>query len=63
MKPKVILLIVVLALGGTAITVVSIRVQQQKKDEQTLRNVQATNTNMMQQLKPITSPPIFPEKK
>ena len=63
MKPKVILLIVVLALGGTAITVVSIRVQQQKKEEQTLRDVQAANTNMMQQLKPITSPPIFPEKK
>lgn len=63
MKPKLLLLIVVLVLGATAIAVVSVRVQQQKKDEEALRKVQTANTNMMQELKPITSPPIFPEKK
>jgi uncharacterized protein HemX len=62
MKPKFLMLIVAIAVGTTGLTVIAIRVQQQAKEEQTRRTVQTTTTNMMRQLKPLTAPPIFPEK-
>ena len=62
MKPKFIMLIVAIAVGTTGLTVIAIRVQQQAREEQTRRTVQTTTTNMMRQLKPLTAPPIFPEK-
>lgn len=62
MKLKLILLIAVLAVGAVAITVIAIRVLDQRKDDEARRNVQTATTNMMQELKPITAPPIFPEK-
>ena len=62
MKPKLFILIVTILVGTTGLTLVAIRVQQQAKEEQTRRTVQTTTTNMMRQLKPLTAPPIFPEK-
>ena len=62
MKPKLLMLIVAIAVGTTGLTVIAIRVQQQAREEQTRRTVQTTTTNMMRQLKPLTAPPIFPEK-
>jgi len=62
MKPKFLMLIVAIAVGTTGLTVIAIRVQQQAREEQTRRTVQKTTTNMMRQLKPLTAPPIFPEK-
>jgi hypothetical protein len=62
MKPKLFILIVTILVGTTGLTLVAIRVQQQAKEEQTRRTVQTTTTNMMRQLKPLTSAPIFPEK-
>lgn len=62
MKPKLFILIVTILVGTTGLTLVEIRVQQQAKEEQTRRTVQTTTTNMMRQLKPLTSAPIFPEK-
>ena len=62
MKPKFLILIVAIAVGTTGLTVIAIRVQQQAREEQTRRTVQTTTTNMMRQLKPLTSPFIFPEK-
>jgi uncharacterized protein HemX len=62
MKPKFLMLIVAIAVGTTGLTVIAIRVQQQAREEQTRRTVQTTTTNMMRQLKPLTAPPIFPEK-
>ena len=62
MKPKFLFLIVAIAVGTTGLTVIAIRVQQQAREEQTRRTVQTTTTNMMRQLKPLTSPSIFPEK-
>jgi hypothetical protein len=62
MKPKLFILIVTILVGATGLTVIAIRVQQQAKEEQTRRTVQTTTTNMMRQLKPLTSASIFPEK-
>ena len=62
MKPKFLILIVAIVVGTTGLTVIAIRVRQQAREEQTRRAVQTTTTNMMRQLKPLTSPPIFPEK-
>jgi hypothetical protein len=62
MKPKLFILIVAILVGAAGLTVIGIRVQQQEKEEQTRRTVQTTTTNMMRQLKPLTSPPVFPEK-
>ena len=62
MKPKFLMLIVAIAVGTTGLIVIAIRVQQQAREEQTRRTVQTTTTNMMRQLKPLTAPPIFPEK-
>jgi len=62
MKPKFLMLILAIAAGNTGLTVIAIRVQQQAREEQTRRTVQTTTTNMMRQLKPLTAPPIFPEK-
>jgi hypothetical protein len=62
MKTKFLILIVAIAVGTTGLTVIAIRVQQQAREEQTRRTVQTTTTNMMRQLKPLTSPSIFPEK-
>ncbi|ODU23786.1 MAG: hypothetical protein ABS95_03120 [Verrucomicrobia bacterium SCN 57-15] len=62
MKLKLILLIAVLAVSAVAITFITIRVLDQRKENEARPNVQTATTNMMQELKPITSPPIFPEK-
>jgi hypothetical protein len=62
MKPKLFILIFTILVGTTGLTVIAIRVQQQAKEEQTRRAVHTTTTNMMRQLKPLTSAPIFPEK-
>jgi hypothetical protein len=62
MKSKLFILIVTILVGATGLTVIAIRVQQQAKEEQTRRTVQTTTTNMMRQLKPLTTAPIFPEK-
>lgn len=62
MKTKFLILVVAIAVGTTGLTVIAIRVQQQAREEQTRRTVQKTTTNMMRQLKPLTSPSIFPEK-
>ena len=62
MKPKLLILTVAIVVGATVLTVIAIRVQGQAKEEQTRRTVQTVTTNMMRQLKPLTPPPIFPEK-
>ncbi len=62
MKPKLLILTVAIVVGPTVLTVIAIRVQGQAKEEQTRRTVQTVTTNMMRQLKPLTAPPIFPEK-
>jgi len=62
MKPKLLILTVAIVVGATVLTVIAIRIQRQAKEEQTRRAVQIVTTNMMRQLKPLTAPPIFPEK-
>jgi hypothetical protein len=62
MKPKLLILIVAIAVGASGLTVIAIRVQQQSKEDEARRTVQSATTNMMRQLKPLTSPPNFPEK-
>ena len=63
MKTKLIVLIVVLLAGAGAITIVAIRVQQHAREEKARQKVQDSTTNMMREMKPLTEPPIFPEKK
>lgn len=63
MKPKLIILIVAIVVGATGITIVAVRVQQQAKEEKARQKIQNANTNMMREMKPLTEPPIFPEKK
>lgn len=63
MKTKLIVLIIVLLAGAGAITIVSVRVQQKTKEEQARQKVQTAPTNTMREMKPLTEPPIFPEKK
>jgi len=66
MKTKLIILLVVLLAGAGTITIVAVRVQQQQaREEKARQKVQSTtpNTNMMREMKPLTEPPIFPEKK
>lgn len=62
MKPKFLILIVAIVVGTTGLGVLAIRVQQRAREEQARHTVQTTTTNMMRQLKPLTSPSIFPEK-
>jgi hypothetical protein len=62
MKPKLLILTVAIFVGATDPTVIASRIQGQAKEEQTRRTVQTVTTNMMRQLKPLTAPPIFPEK-
>ena len=63
MKTKLIILIVTLIAGATGITIVAVRVQQHAKEEKTRQKVQPTTTNTTREMKPLTEPPIFPEKK
>ena len=63
MKTKLIILIVALVVGASGITIVAVRVQQQAKEEKARQKIQSTTTNMMREMKPLTEPPIFPEKK
>lgn len=63
MKTKLIVLIVVLLAGGGAITIVAVRVQQQTKEEKARQKIQNAPTNITREMKPLTEPPIFPEKK
>jgi flagellar basal body-associated protein FliL len=63
MKTKLIIMIVVLLAGAGAITVVSVRVQQQTKEEKARQKIQNAPTNITREMKPLTEPPIFPEKK
>jgi len=63
MKTKLIVLIVILLVGAGAITIVSVRVQQQAKEEKARQKIQSAPTNTMREMKPLTEPPIFPEKK
>jgi hypothetical protein len=62
MKPKLVILIAAIAVGGSGVMFVAIHIQQQAKEEHTIRKVQTATTNMMRELKPLTAPPIFPEK-
>lgn len=63
MKVKLFLIIVALAVGASVVTFVVIRVQEQKKEEEVRQKVNTATTNMMREMKPLTAPPIFPEKK
>ncbi len=63
MKPKLIVLIVVLLAGAGAITIVTVRIQQQTKEEKARQKLQNAPTNVTREMKPLTEPPIFPEKK
>lgn len=63
MKTKLVVLIVVLLAGGGAITIVAVRVQQQTREEKVRQKAQEAQKNMMREMKPLTEPPIFPEKK
>lgn len=63
MKTKLVVIIVLLLAGAGAITIVAVRVQQQTRGEKTRQKVQEAPTNMMREMKPLTEPPIFPEKK
>jgi hypothetical protein len=62
MKPKLILLIVAVVVATSGLTVVTIHYSQRQREEQARRNLHTATTNVMRQLKPDTSPAIFPEK-
>lgn len=63
MKTKLVVLIVALLAGAGAIAIVTMRVQQQTREEKARQKVQEAQKNMMREMKPLTEPPIFPEKK
>ena len=62
MKPKLILLIVTLVVATSCLVLLTIRFSQQQREERSRRDAHTTSTNVARQLKPDTSPAIFPEK-
>lgn len=62
MKPKLILLIVAIVVGTGGLTIVTVQYTQQQREKRARRDVHNATTNVMRQLKPDTSPAIFPEK-
>jgi len=63
MKLKLFVIIAAIVVGASTVTVVVMRVQEQKKEEEARQKIHTATTNMMRELKPLTAPPIFPEKK
>ena len=63
MKPKLFILIAAVAIGASTLTVVVIRVHDQLKAAEVRQQAAPVTTDMMSELKPLTAPPIFPEKK
>lgn len=64
MKLKFLLILVAaVALGASSLTIVVIRVLDQRNETEARQQIQTATTNMMREMKPLTAPSIFPEKK
>lgn len=57
------LLIAAIALGASSLTIIVIRLLDRSKEVEARQQIQTATTNMMQEMKPLTAPPVFPEKK
>ena len=62
MKTKLIIWIVIAAVVGSGVTILVVHFSQQSREAQAQQEVHTATTNVMRQLKPDTSPPIFPNK-
>jgi Tfp pilus assembly protein PilV len=62
MKLKRFILIAVVAVGAGSLGIIAIGVLDQKRETEARQEIQTATTNMMKQMKPLTAPPIFPEK-
>jgi uncharacterized membrane protein len=56
------LAIAALAVAAIIITLLVLRVLEQNKEMEAGKQIQSATTNMMREMKPLTAPPIFPEK-
>lgn len=63
MKLKLFILIAAIAVGASSITVVVVRVLDQNSNVEARQEIQSATTNLMREMKPLTAPPLFPEKK
>ena len=59
---RLILIIAGAVCAGSVIAIVTVRLLDVRQEVETNREIESATTNMMREMKPLTAPPIFPEK-